>query len=232
MKVKHLCLIVTSFLCIASVATAGILNPCQSTAYVVPTGGTISICPFGDFQTFANQGLVIYIEAKDAAGVPLAGMPASDFYLVDCDLLECLFLCPFPANADSATNLLGKTTITGSIRGGGCVSGLSVVAQGLVIKAGNCIDDLCLVIKVHTLDVTGSVCPDPLGSGRTGNGIVTLADFSFFGPCNGLTSASPGWYIPGPGGFNCECLDYVPPLLSITLSDFSFFGQHLNHSCP
>jgi hypothetical protein len=221
MKVKHLFLIVTSFLCISSVATAGVLDPCESTAYVVPTGGTFSTCPFGDFQTLGGNGITVYIEAKDNTGAPLAAAPASDFWFVDCDALECLFLCPFSANADSATNLNGKTTITGSIRGGGCVSGLAVVAQSLVIKAGNCVDDLCLDISVHTLDITGQTCPDP-GSGITGNGLVDLGDFSFFAPANGSN--------PGDGNYE-ECLDYVPPT-TINLSDFSFFGQHLGHVCP
>jgi hypothetical protein len=217
-------MIVTSFLCFASVATAGILDPCESTAFVTPTGGTFSICPFGDFQTMSLQGIVITVFAKDALGVPIAGMPNTDFWLVDCDPLDCLFLCTFSANADSGTNLIGKTTISGSIRGGGCVTGLSVVAQGLTVKEADCVTDLCLDITVHSLDVTGTICPDIGGLGITGNGLVNLSDFSFFGPCNGK-----GGFV---GGFNCDCLDYVPPIGTVTLSDFSFFGQHLGHLCP
>jgi hypothetical protein len=187
-------------------ANSGIVEPCSSTASAAP--GCFLICPQGDGARLDAIGSVVSIQAKDATGAPIAGIPGSDFWLLGCggNLNPCGGSGSI--NADSASNSDGRTTIAGDLSAGGCeLSGLSVVIQGIVlVSQTNCLDVLCLPLVTVSPDIDG-------------DGSVGLLDFSQF---------ATGY--PSPPKTLTPCLDYDCSG-TVNLIDFSLFAGHYLHGC-
>ena len=185
-------------------ASSGIVDPCSSEVdFCAPTGSRcLIICPQGDGSTLADGGNEICVIVRDNTGAPIAGILASDFWMIGCTDLA---LCggSGSSNADAATDANGETTISGGMAAGGCEdTGLMVVVQGVVIGCPG----TCLSITVHSPDIDGSLD-------------VGITDFSRFG------LAYPSTVKPYD-----SCCDYDCDG-DVDLVDFSIFGQHWLHVC-
>lgn len=197
-----------ALLLVASVAFGGIIDPCKSTAVVGGAGDfCVMVCPAGDGDQMSTQGATITITVLDGSSAPIAGIPATDFYVIDCDPILDMTLCggSSSSNATAATDEFGVTTMEGDIAAGGCADGLSVVVQGFVITdEPACTTPTCLPILIRSPDMNGDL-------------VVNLADFSAFG-----LAYPPNTYAKC-ADFNCD--------LAVNLQDFSTFGLHYQHSC-
>jgi hypothetical protein len=180
---------------------------CQSTAS--SASGCYTVCPKGDGSRLDAIGSTITVIVKDATGNPIAGIPASDFWVFGCN--DHLFLVAGSASidADGPTDASGQTTISGSLMAGGCdLAGLSVVVQGVVLLDQTCQQWLCLPIETVSPDMAPTGAPD---------GVVDIVDLSVF--AGGYTSP-PKPYDP--------CLDFGCGS-AVDLIDFSIFAQHYLH---
>jgi hypothetical protein len=188
------------------------IDGCYSEAYVVGPG-VILICPQGDGETLADKGLTISVTVRDNVGVPVPGIPAQDFWLIGCE--DLITLCNGVSSIDATgpTDANGMTTFTGTIAGSGCDASIQVVAQGYILRDENCLP-LCLPVAVRSPDQKSA-------NGGGPDGIVTSADFAYFG----ISYQSP------PKPYNA-CHDFVgAPYGTITLADFARFGAHYGHGC-
>lgn len=205
-------LFAASLLVVAGVASAGIIDPCGSP--VVYTGPGIACyfsCPQGDIDSFSQQGFTFAFTINDLALQPIPDIPASDFWLIDCDPLLDLTLCAGSASstADSATNSLGKTTMSnGTLNVGGCADGLSPVVQGFVLEdPGAGCNPYCYDIWVRSVDLDGSL-------------VVNLVDLALFSSC----------FPPQPYD---KCCDFDCNA-TINLQDLARFAFHFGppgHQC-
>jgi hypothetical protein len=154
-----------SLLLIAGVAFAGIINPCGSPAIPHLTGTPCYFaCPQGDTGTLISAGIWIEFTINNTTGQPIPFISGVDFWLIDCDPLKDMTLCAGSAssNADSATNALGKTTMSlTTLAVGGCVTGLSPVVQGIVLQTPGTqpctTPTYCWTIKVRSCDLNGDL---------------------------------------------------------------------------
>jgi hypothetical protein len=186
-------------------ANSGIVDPCSSTA--ASAGGCWLICPQGDGDALSTIGATISITVKDATGAAIAGIPASDFWVIGWN--DNLALCGGSGsiNADAASDANGDATISGSLAAGGCDTGVQVVVQGTVIAdPADWANPLCLSIVAVSPDYNKDL-------------LVDIIDFSIFGPA-----------FPSPPNAYDPCLDYDCNGI-IDIIDFSIFGQHYLHSC-
>ena len=193
---------------------AGDVDECESEA------GTscslrVSICPAGDFEFIRNgcggDADYIWVEVKDAAGVGIAGIPWTDYWMNACDEGQELCLCASPMAADSLTNTAGRTTFSGRIAGGGCIltGGMYVACQGKTfLDFATCTTPICIDIMIVSPDINADC-------------LVNLSDLSFFGQSYNKQLGDAG-YDP--------CCDYNDDDWC-NLSDFSFLGEHYQHEC-
>jgi len=204
-------LFAASLLLVAGIATAGIIDPCG--APVVYTGvqpECYFACPQGDTDSFLTSGFSFAFTILDLLGNPIQYIPGTDFWMIDCDPVNNLALCAGSAssNADSATNALGKTTMSlTTMAVGGCATGLSPVVQGYVLETPGACTPYCFNIKVRSCDLNGDL-------------LMTLVDLSIFA----------GYYPPQAyntcGDFDCNG--------SVALPDLSRFAFHYGppgHKC-
>jgi hypothetical protein len=176
----------------------------------------ISVCPSGDFELISDGGAVvgafdyIWVEVKDAAGVGIAGIPWTDYWMNACDVGQELALCASPLAADSLTNALGRTTFTGRIAAGGCIltDGMFISCQGKVFLDEGTMLQICLDIQIVGPDLNKDL-------------VVNISDLSFFGMSYNKQV--------GDAGYN-SCCDWNDDNWC-DLSDFSFLGEHYEHSC-
>jgi hypothetical protein len=215
-KLDALVVVATALRCwqVAGVDTTAIassngIDGCETRAYTAGTDCWL-VCPLGDGDRLDENGATITIVVKDGVGTPVPGIPAADVWLVGCS--DGLVLCGGGNGivADSATNVDGRTTMSGAMSAGGCdLLGVSVSVQGVTVTDSLC-NILCLEIP--------AVSPDNTGPGGVIDGVVELADFSQFG----LIYNKPADY-DACWDFNCDTL--------VDLVDFSYFGLHWGHSC-
>ena len=213
-KVAVLCLVTAALLTVAGMAFGGIIDPCRSYVeiHLTVSPAPLFICPLGDTDSLEDQGWSLWILVLDTVGVPVEGVPAADFWLIDCDPVNDMILCGGSAssNADSSTNSAGITTMSNtSVAGGGCADGLAVVVQGFVIEDSttNCTTPVCLPVAIRSPDMNGDL-------------ILTLVDLTNF-----AGSYPPQAYAPC-GDMNADGI--------ITLVDLTNFAQHFGppgHSC-
>ena len=191
-------------------ANSGIVDPCSSTASVPSMLDTccLYVCPQGDGPELSDCGSIISITVKDQSGTPLDGVPAADFWLEGCSGGMALCGGSGSSNADSASNALGNTTMSGGIAAGGCDIGVVVVIQGVIVLAQStvCTTYECLPIVITSPDINGDLIVD----------IIDLAAFAI-----GYTSP------PKP---LTPCLDYNCDGL-VDIIDFAVFAIHYLHSC-
>jgi len=181
----------------------------------------LSVCPAGDFEWIRNGcgGTDDYVWVTvRSSGVPLPGIPPTDFWMNACDPARQICLCAGAVLADSATGADGRTTISGPLRAGGCVpaGGLQIAVQGIVIydPQTGCTAPLCLAIIVKSPDLTGS--------GGAPDCVVNLSDLIPFGMSYNSGLGQPGYN---------DCCDYNDDY-KVNLSDFAYFGSHYQHHCP
>jgi len=203
-------------------ANSGIVDACKST--VSANAGVVLVCPLGDGDALTSPvgggNCQISLTVRDNANVGIAGIPATDMWLVGCN--DGLLLCGGSngSNADAATTATGATTFSNEPIAGGCDTGLYVVVQGVVIQNPGTCTPQCLAIAAHSPDYKGGGCGGDL---RCPDSKVTTADFSFF----------VSHYVPG--STYLACMDFAAPIGSTTLADFSKFTVHYagaGHRCP
>jgi hypothetical protein len=206
-------LFAASLLLVAGIASAGIIDPCTTGNVVY--NGTEPICyfacPQGDTDSFNLQGLGWSFTILDLVGAPVADIPGTDFWLVDCDAALDLALCAGSASsaADSATNDLGKTTMgNGSLSAGGCANGLSPVVQGFVLEdpLAGCAA-YCYNILVRSPDING-------------DGEVQLIDLSIFAS-----------HFPPKPYDTCSDMDCNATINIQDLARFAFHFGPPGHKC-
>lgn len=209
---------------LAGLADAGIIDPCQSIAILVLTTAPgpsvcLAACPQGDAASFIDQGWYISLTILDGAGGPIPGIPATDVWIVDCDMANNeILLCGSSqsSGADSLTNSLGQTTMSRTSLAAsrcGAYNGsddrIVVVVQGEILldPATECSTPRCLEVGVRSCDLSG-------------DGIVNLIDLT------GLAEGFP----PNPYD---PCADYDCSGTN-DLVDVSEFAIHFGpprHSC-
>ena len=195
-------------------AGAPTVTPFPSLPFIIVdgAGGCFVTCPQGDGDGLADIGAVITVTVTDITGAPIAGIPASDYWLIGCE--DDIVLCAGSAaiNADSASNSAGVTTISGRLAAGGCDHSLVVVVQGIVATDP---DDqstaLCLPYETKRPDITGD--------GGVVDQVVDIID---------LAALAMGYTSP-PKVYN-TCFDFNCDG-SVGLIDFAIFAQHYLHIC-
>jgi len=204
-------LFAASLLVVAGIASAGIIDPCNSpVVYSGPATACLFACPQGDGQTFTEAGFMLSFTVNDLGGAPIPDIPGSDFWLIDCDPALNLALCAGSASsaADSATNGTGQTTMSnGTLAAGGCADGLGPVVQGFVLEEGVSCTPYCLDIWVRTPDLNGDL-------------IINLVDLGNFSGC----------FPPLP--YN-KCCDFDCNA-TVNLQDLAKFAFHFGppgHQC-
>ncbi len=198
------------------------MTGCDISAGLSCAGMQVTVCPAGDFEYIRDGcgiGLqnYIWVIVRTSYGVPIPGVPATDFWLNACDPATQLALCAAPMLADSTTGSNGRTTISGRIAGGGCAraGGIWIAVWGIIVSdPDHCERPLCLDIVIKSLDI--------MGEGGHPDGIVNLSDLIPFGSSYNKNMGYPG--------FN-PCCDYNDDI-HCNLSDFAFFGTHYQHRCP
>jgi hypothetical protein len=210
-------------LAIATSVYAGDVDDCRSTAGITGCATMrLTICPAGDFEFIREAcgvGITAYIwvTARDASGIPIPGIPWTDYWLNACDPAKQLVLCSSPIVADSLTGADGTTTFSNRISAGGCTltQGLWWAIQGKTLKGiyPSCTSNVCLSVIV--------VSPDITGAGNLPDGIVNLVDLIPFGNSYNKNE--------GQVGYN-GCCDYTDDA-KCNLSDFGYFGLHYQHRC-
>lgn len=211
-------LAITVVLAVGGVSTetrSGIHDGCISRWWLESPTTPVALlsCPGGDAPSFLDQGWWIKLWIRDINGIGISGIPATDFWLVDCDPSGDVVLCGGRAssNADSATNADGRTTmsLTGLL-GGGCADGMQVLAQGVAIEDSltNCTSVVCRPISLRSPDIDG-------------NFEVNLIDLTLFAES----------YPPYPYDRCCDFdIDGV-----VNLRDLVTFALHFGppgHICP
>jgi len=206
-------LLAASLLLVAGIASAGIINPCNSP--VVYNGATPECyfaCPQGDTNPLLTEGFWFSFTINDMGGLPIGFIPGTDFWLIDCDALANMTLCAgsSSSNADSATNSLGKTTMSlTTLAVGGCVDGVSPVVQGYVLQQNvpPCTNYCFTAVRVRSCDLTGDL-------------IVNIADLGQFAT----------YFPPNPynkcGDFDCSG--------AVNIGDLARFAFHFGppgHKC-
>ena len=191
------------------VASAGIIDPCASTCEFHPSvsPSILLTCPQGDTPSVMAQGWWLSFRIVDWTQLPIPDIPASDFWLIDCDPQRDLTLCAGSASsaADSSTNNQGRTTMSlGTMQAGGCADGLTPVVQGFILEdeASQC-DIYCFPVSVRSPDFDGSL-------------LVNLVDVAL------LAQHYFGSYD--------ECYDLNMDGV-INLLDIALFAPHLVHVC-
>lgn len=186
----------------------------------------ITICPQGDFELISHgcgsnppAADWIWIQALNSSGVPIQGIPWTDYWINSCNSAKQLCLCATPLTADSLTGADGKTSFSGRIVGGGCTltQGLWIAIQGKQVLSKPCPPRgavLCLNIIVKSPDLRG-------GTGGVPDCKVNTSDLGPFVTTYNKRS--------GQGGYNA-CCDYNDDN-RVSLSDFGALGQHYNHKC-
>ena len=187
---------------------------CLSTWGVSCTGMHISICPAGDFEDISEgcHGVdgYIWVELIDGEGRAIPGVPVTDYWFGAADPADELVLCASPFTADSVTGENGRTTFSGPVAGGGCVStgDLWLSARGRVLLDA----PACMTAHLEHIVV---VSPDLNGDLR-----VDLSDLAVFGFSYNTNAGEPG-YSP--------CCDYNDDGM-VQLTDFAYFGEHYGHA--
>lgn len=214
MKKAEITLGVLAILSMSSSALAQ--SRCHYTTLSCPSL-RVSICPSNDFEFVrtACGGDYDYIEvwATDWMGNGIPGVPPTDYWMEACDALQILSICWF-VTADSVTSSLpgfvGRTTISGRIRGGGCVlsGGISIFIQGQQVFEDDCWTPICLDVQVVSPDIDGDQ-------------VVDLSDLGIFGLSYNKSE--------GEADYN-DCCDFNDNGVC-DLSDFAFFGRHYQHVC-
>lgn len=214
-------------------ANSGIVDACKSS--VTATAGVVLVCPLGDGDALTapvgGGNSQITLTVRDNANVGIAGIPATDMWLVGCN--DALLLCggSTGSNADAVTNASGTTTFSNEPIAGGCDTGLYAVVQGVIIQDSGTCQPKCLAIAARSPDYKSAGAPGPAPCGgdlKCPDSKVTNADFSWF-----VTHYPTG---ANPGATYLACADYAAPLGSpIGLADFSKFTVHFagaGHKCP
>jgi hypothetical protein len=216
-KLAACCLVALGLLVASGTAFAGVIDPCNSTAAIVfgsQAGPTVtaSVCPSGDGEDFGVQGFYISFQIEDGLGNGIPNVPASDFWLDDCDAInDLIVLCggASSSSADSLTNSLGRTTMSQTgIAAGDCALGVICIVQGEILEDNTCTAPRCLSVYVKSFDLTGDLN-------------ITLSDLSLF---------AQGY---PPQAFS-NCTDYSGNGTN-NLPDLSLFSQHFGppgHICP
>ncbi|UCH84480.1 MAG: hypothetical protein JSW50_01960 [Candidatus Latescibacterota bacterium] len=189
-------------------APAQIVDLCGSTA--MSAGGCLVTCPEGDGYRLSDIGATIQVTVV-YQGEPVPNIPATDFWLIECDPVDELILCggSQSASADGPTDAAGQTTISGTIAAGGCAESLALIVQGVLIydPSTNCETILCLPIKARSPDLNLDL-------------VVNLSDLALF-----AVPFSSGVY-DACADFNCD--------QKVGLQDLSTFAFHYGppgHSC-
>lgn len=226
-------------------ANSGIVDACKSTVTTnAGNAGVVLVCPQGDGDVLTAavapvSGTVncqIQLTVRDNTNTGIAGIPATDMWLVGCN--DGLLLCGGSAgsNADAATTASGATTFSNEPVASGCDTGMYAVVQGVVIQNPGPCTPKCLPIAARSPDYKSAGAPgDPptcgAGDAACPDRKVTNSDFSWF----------TGHYtFPGHPGSYFSCADYAAPLggATLTLADFSKFSVHFSlsavgqHKCP
>lgn len=210
-------LFAASLLLVAGIATAGIIDPCGDPGkppvqYNGASPECYFACPQGDTDSFLLSGFWFAFEIIDVLSVPLENIPASDFWMIDCDPVLNMALCAGSAssNADSSTNAAGKTTMSlTSMSVGGCADGLSAVVQGFVLTdpTAACAP-YCFNIRVRSCDQNGDLVMNLVDlttfSGRyPPQAYHKCADFDCSGAVN-LQDLTKFSFHYGPPGHKCN----------------------------
>jgi len=152
---------------LVSVASAGIPDPANSTAYA-DNCGRVTIAPgFGETLIEGTNDFTIHVQVLDVNGNPVTTLAATDLTLYHPDVV----FCPGQSSqADAGTDANGESMFTGAISAGlpgdagnGYVCDdldLYVMAYDIIINNGN---SVCVAVDSPDLDGTLDVTITDLG---------------------------------------------------------------------
>ena len=108
----------------------------------------LTIDPAGSGETFEEMGISLRVRLRcEYSGLFLVGLPAESIILYSTQLCTCSGWKP----ADAPTDENGWTSFSGTIRGGGCATHLSLFADGLGVAQ--------IPIRINSTDMaTASPC--------------------------------------------------------------------------
>jgi len=184
-------------------------DACSTKAWIATQGACLYSCPAGDGSSLSFVNAVITVVVKDLSGVPIPGIPATDFWVFGC--ADQLVLCAGSnsINADHDTDASGMTTLSGAVATGGCDTGVKVVVFGVPVPdPQDCAQDLCLPLEVRSADIDG-------------NCAVNVSDFGLLG----LDYPSPPKVYNPCVDFNCAADLGV----DVGIVDFGLYGLHHFH---
>jgi hypothetical protein len=211
-KLAACCLVAFGLLVASGTAFAGIVDPCNSTAAIVFGSQpgpivTARACPRGDMASLALQGFHIAFHIEDGLGNGIPNVPASDIWVDDCDPVnDLIVLCggSSSSGADQNTDALGNTIMSQiDIVASGCALGVICIVQGTILEDGTCNDELCLNVRVASVDMNS-------------DGFVGFLDFVSFA----------GGYPTNPFS---PCTDFDASGAN-TLADLVIFSEHFKPS--
>lgn len=129
-----------------------------------------------------------------------------------------LCLCPGAVVADSLTNALGRTTISGRLAIGGCIltGGIYVSVQGKILEIyPDCLDYICIDLIIKSPD-------------RNGDCLVGSGDIPYLADSYNKVAGDPPSGTP-PTEYD-QCVDWNDDGI-VNISDFAFLGAHYAHGC-
>jgi len=159
----------------------------------------LTIMPDGSGETLAAVGIHVDVRVHDCSGNPVVGLPASSIVLYS----SALCICAGGNIADGPTDAEGRTTFSGTIRGGGCVESLLVFVDRTAVAS--------IPVRTNSPDRGPVASPCSIDAGDDGF-------FARFGQRAGET----GYTI---------CYDYNEDG-AIDLHDLIVYGAHLGAACP
>jgi hypothetical protein len=114
----------------------------------------VTVVPGGSSETLESNGIRVDIQFLNGHNQPLAGIPRQEMILFNSGLL----MCPGGTIADTHTDLQGRTSFTGALSAGGCVTSLRLYTDGVEMT------ELAIRTNSPDLDANGAVDAGDVGA--------------------------------------------------------------------
>lgn len=158
------------------------------------TRDIVTVVPGGSSETLESNGIRVDIQLRNGSGAPAAGIPRQEMVLSKSGL----FACPGGTIADTHTDIQGRTSCTGVLSAGGCVTSLRLFVDGFEMTV--------LAIRTNSPDLDADGVVDagdlaalaPLVGSQIGDGTYTIcADWNEDGAIDASEVAAMASFLSG-----------------------------------